>query len=232
VKNNLDLLLNDRTSPIWKSFRFKYKIELIPEYDYSINIIERKFKRNKVSIYYNIYDPRPDHFAHEILHILVHKEGFVITKIIDQYVWNYPRVCEVWDRDFRNLIGNIIDHDKMYPKYLELGFEKSEFVGDYYERKCSVEEIRSEVELNFHPNISTLKYITAKYFLIKGTFDLSIDYTEDLKLLSELSPNLYFILDSFWTSLLNLSPQYSRKNQESIVMEFFKNLEIEYLKVD
>ena len=231
MKNELELLLNDKTKPIWKSFRFKYNIDLIPEYDYYITIIERKIRRHKISIYYDINEPRPDYFAHELLHILIHKEGYVISRLIDKYVWNYPCVCRIWNRDFRNLIENIIDHDKMYPKYLDLGFNKYEFVRGFNERKCTVQEIQNEVINDFHPNLNTLSYITAKYFLMKGTFALNIDYSKELKLIYELSPKLFRILDEFWNSLSQLNPPYSRKTQVDLVNEFFNNLEIEYLKV-
>lgn len=119
----------------------------------------------------------------------------------------------------------------MFPQYLELGFEENEFVGDFYERKCSIHEISYEMKLWAHPSIFSYKYITAKFFLIKGTLNTSINYNQEEKELQKLSPDLYKSLDSFWNSISNLKPPYNKLNQEMLVKKFLEEIEDIYKNV-
>ena len=82
-----------------------------------------------------------------------------------------------------------------------------------------------------HPSLESLKYITAKFFLIKGTLDSNINYTQELKLLSKLSPDLMESLDLFWKSLIEMKVPYHKSNQEIVVFDFFNNIEHVYNKV-
>lgn len=231
MKPTLKKLLNEETSKIWDYVNSKSEIKIVPDDDYSVNIIENDNNKAVATIWIDSENQRPDYFVHELLHIKNYCDGFLISKLIDKYFWDYRTVSLNWDRQFRNLIGNIIDHEKMFPKYLELGFEENEFVGDFHERKCSIDEITYEMKICSHPSIYSYKYITAKFFLIKGTLDSTINYEVEEKELYKLAPNLYKTLDSFWYSILNLEPPYSKLNQEILVKKFLQEIENIYSKI-
>lgn len=227
----LKKLLNEETSKIWDYVNSKCEIKIVPDYDYSVNIIEKDNSEAIATICIDIENQRPDYFAHELLHVKNYCDGFLISKLIDRYFWDFKTVKINWDRQFRNLIGNIIEHEKMFPQYLELGFEEHEFVGDFHQRKCSFDEISYEMKLCSHPSIYSYKYITAKFFLIKGTLDTSINYNKEEKELYKLAPSLYKSLDSFWNSISNLEPSYNKLNQELLVKNFLEEIENSYNKV-
>ncbi|MCU7614827.1 hypothetical protein N0B16_10300 [Chryseobacterium sp. GMJ5] len=227
----LKLLLDEETTAIWDFVNSKCKVKLVSDYNYSVNIIEREIKTNLATIWYNQFNLRPDYFAHELLHVKINCEGYIVSKLIDKLFWNFPVVAQTWDRPFRNLVGNIVDHEKMFLEYLELGFEKDEFVGDFYERKCTATEINIEMNFCSHPSIHSYKYITAKFFLIKGTLDSSINYDEELKLFSRLAPKLYESLDMFWNSLLSIRKPYEKEIQEKVVTNLLANLEEIYMQL-
>lgn len=231
MKTNLDLLLDNSTEDLFKSLKSKYKIKILPNYNYSINIIEKKYRKNVATIWYDQFNPRPDYFAHELLHIKIHSQNFQISKIIDRLFWDFPNVRQLWNREFRNLIGNIIEHEKMFYEYLKLGFPENEFVGDFYEKKCSIQEIKYEMNICLHPSLDSLKYITAKFFLIKGTLDTSIDYEQELKMLSKLAPDLFYNLNSFWISLIEMKAPFNKEKQENLVLDFLNKIEINYNNV-
>ena len=119
----------------------------------------------------------------------------------------------------------------MLNQYLELGFREDEFVGDYYEKKCSIEDVNYEMKMCFHPSIDSLKYITAKFFLIKGTINSSFNYVQELNLLSELAPKLYECLETFWNSISQIREPYEKEKQRIIVLTLLNNLEKIYSKV-
>ncbi len=231
MKTNLNLLLDNTTEDLFKSLKSKYKIKILPDYDYSVNIIERKYRKNVATICYDQFNPRSDYFAHELLHIKIHSQNFRISKLIDKLFWDFPNVSQLWNREFRNLIGNIIEHEKMFNEYSKLGFKENEFVGDFYEKKCSIQEIEYKMNVCLHPSLDSLKYITAKFFLIKGTLDTSIDYQEELIMLSKLAPDLLYNFNSFWISLLEMKVPYNKEKQEKLVLNFLKKIETNYKKV-
>ncbi len=224
-------LLNGETEDIWEYINSKCTVNIIADIDYSAFVIERKSSQNEATIRYNQFELRPDYFAHELLHIKINCDGYLISKLIDELHWKFPVVMQTWDRDFRNLFGNIIEHEKMLNQYLELGFREDEFVGDYYEKKCSIEDVNYEMKMCFHPSIDSLKYITAKFFLIKGTINSSFNYVQELNLLSELAPKLYECLETFWNSISQIREPYEKEKQRIIVLTLLNNLEKIYSKV-
>lgn len=232
MKNWLkDKLLNEETADIWEYINSKCIVKVLADVDYSAFVIEKKLSQNEATIRYNQFDLRPDYFAHELLHVKIICQGYVISKLIDELHWDFPVVRQTWDREFRNLVGNIIEHEKMLSQYLGLGFSENEFVGDYYEKKCSIEEINFEMRMCFHPSIHSLKYITAKYFLIKGTINPSYNYDQELNSLSILTPELYECLETFWNLTSQLKEPFDSDSQKKIVLNFLNNLEKIYSKV-
>ncbi len=104
-------------------------------------------------------------------------------------------------------------------------------MGDYFEKKCSLEEINVEMKMYSHPSIYSLKYITAKFFLIKGTINKSFSYDEELKLFLKLAPNLYETLDIFWNYILQMKEPYNKQEQEKIVLDLLNSLEKIYSRI-
>ncbi|WOD45009.1 hypothetical protein [Hwangdonia lutea] len=232
MKTNLELLINKQTEDLWKLLKSKYKINIISDYNYSVNILERKHRKSFAAIWYDQYNPRPEYFAHELLHVKINHQGFIVSKLIDNLFSDFPFVNQLWEeREFRNLIGNIIEHQKMFHEYLKFGFEEKYFVGDYNERKCSINEIELKMDICLHPSLDSLKYITAKFFLMKGALDPSINYNEELKLFSKLAPNLFDNLNVFWNALVKMKAPYNKEKQEILVLDFFNNIEKNYSRV-
>jgi hypothetical protein len=98
-------------------------------------------------------------------------------------------------------ISNILDHAKMLPMYLNMGFDRNKFIVDYDEPKCTERELNLiRLFINSKSNLwkNSVDLFLGKYFSIKSCPNDKIDYTAYLDQLCKNDSILFEILDHFW----------------------------------
>lgn len=100
MKPTIEKLLNLETSKIWEYVNSKCEIKIVPHYDYSVNIVENDNNKTIATIWIDNENQRPDYFGHELLHVKNYCDGFLISKLIDKYFWDFKIIRDNWDRQF------------------------------------------------------------------------------------------------------------------------------------
>lgn len=199
IKVDLSKLIDDRNELLWidlnKSRDIYVKFHDEPYYGV--------YQINKTS---TIYIPKQsyskDSFTHELLHVLMTTKNIYIGYPLDTYPvlkkQLYPNLVEH--------IGNTLQHVKMLPLYLDMGFQKDLFLSDYNDAKFTINDelflrkkfcIKSWFGIKFYSKNAINHYI-GKYFAIKACPNETFDYTGSLSVLKKLDSSLFKILDEFY----------------------------------
>lgn len=102
-------------------------------------------------------------------------------------------------------IGNCLEHIKMLPIFLEMGFNREDFISDYSENKLTEENLKSIKRL-FKSKIlfqrekydsKAIDFFIGKYFAVKACPNLTYNYDKGLNELGRIDTDLYFVLNKF-----------------------------------
>jgi hypothetical protein len=85
-------------------------------------------KNNKSIIFYNPRIVDNDSIAHELLHIWLNTFNYISGNILFLLSQENIKLDKIFIKGLTDYIGNCMDHVKMYPKYIELGYDPNKFV--------------------------------------------------------------------------------------------------------
>lgn len=200
--------LNESSRFLWEQLNSKYKITVrfndVNEYSiYSEG-------QNATVLVDPTNKPCVASFAHELLHLLIRSTQTYAGSTIALTVQESPMLCLVMTDNLLQHIGNCLDHAKMLPLYLEMGFERHLFIKDYAIPKLTADELKM-IQQNFcHTHIFRknsynpiiIDLYIGKFFAIKACPNTTTNYSVLLHSLKEVDQNLWQILDNFWLSWL------------------------------
>jgi hypothetical protein len=193
---NAEDYLDHRNSALWEDLNAHFNISLAAnESNYGIYT-----KSRDAVIYVPNQLPCKDSFTHELLHLLLDKKEIYITGSLIHDFAN-PVFEGTFRDDLAEHVGNCLNHVKMLPLYLELGFKRENFIADYHQRKFIDEEAAlSQFILPTPGHLwkTAANLSVAKYFAAKACPNPAFDYTPQLAILEEAEPILYELLDTFW----------------------------------
>ena len=138
-------------------------------------------------------------FTHELLHIYLSTKKVFISGL-NTFNKGNPNLSRIFSDNLLEHTGNCIEHIKMLPIFLSLGFEENIFYQITPQNKFTAQELEaiknhfSEYGL-YHSSIIDL--FIGQYFATKSCPDNSKDYTNQLKELQSINIELYLILDKF-----------------------------------
>ena len=194
---NAQQYLDHRNTRLWNEVSEHFNIALVPSPDetYVLYTIHKE-----ATLYLPSGPPCIDSFTHELLHLLLDKKEIYITSsLIIQF--QDPIFEGIIQSDLAEHIGNCLNHVKMLPLYLALGFDREKFISDYNLYKYS-EADRLLIEKFFKEpgriwGIAVNQYL-GKFFAMQACPNDKFNYTTDLISLRDLDQQLYDILDTFW----------------------------------
>lgn len=141
-------------------------------------------------------------FTHELLHIYLRVNGVFIGASFSDSIRNKIGLKSYFDENLLEHIGNTLDHIKMLPLFIEMGFDKSEFIADYDTDKLTESRtIRLKLESKWFFKTRNfkmaVKLFLGKYFAVKACPNQGFNYGDKLSRLEILYPALYFACESF-----------------------------------
>lgn len=193
-------LVDDRNSTLLKELEKNYtiKIELMTgtmKYEcHSIN--------NSSIIYVPESNMSPDSFTHELLHIYLRSKGLFIGARLKRKLLSSISLSIIYTEPLLEHVGNCLDHIKMLPIYLALGFDRSKFIHDYEKNKCTeqeVEQIKKHWKEGQNYNAQVIEFFLEKYFAAKACPNTNFDYSKILDELSLLDEELFSINEKLIT---------------------------------
>ena len=190
----IDGLLDNRNSTLFKELEKNYtiKIELVNDtmkYEcYSIN--------NNSIIYVPESNICADSFTHELLHVYLRSKGIFIGARLKRKIQSSKKISIIYSEPLLEHIGNCLDHIKILPIYLELGFDRNKFIIDYDTKKCTnqeVEQIKKYWKQGLINNAQVIEFYLEKYFAIKACPNIDFDYGIYLQELIQIDKKLFSI---------------------------------------
>lgn len=152
--------------------------------------------------------------AHELLHIWLKRFNYISSNYLRMALESHPFLSRVFDVKLAEHIGNCMDHFKMYPKFLEMGYEPTDFIKDGGKKQSSLVSIwliGLERKGKYNP-VSVNLFIGHLISILADHCDN--DYSKHLQSLKEKDEDLYSIVTSFWEEWIqfdieNIDPIYN-----------------------
>lgn len=198
MKKDWRQLLDKRNFDLWKFVLKHYKINLKKSHE--SNYITR-YIDDKVTIFINEENIHPAPFTHELLHIFLKVKKLLIAFDLKTKISEYPQLYFLFSNSLKNHIGNCLEHEKIFPLFLERGFKAENFVVDFEERIMDEKKLKELQQDFLKNNIYSRKAIDiylGKYFSMKSTSNEKYDYHHYFAELKNLDSSLFEVLEEFW----------------------------------
>lgn len=231
VNTLLSKVIDQRNKKLWEAVSNQRSISLV-EWSGDHYGVYTIGDSSTIYITKGVYNPPS--FAHELLHIVLMHEGVLIGNSLIACVRELPDLRKILSEPLLEHIGNCLEHVKMLPMFLELGYKSSEFISDYHANKIPEPELqRIERLFSFKRffirtchNSGIVDLYIGKYFAIKACPNTGFDYAPSLRRLKAVDEDLFEVLDSFMTGWLKFD--YMDKSRpggyNQLLCDFIDNL--------
>lgn len=139
-------------------------------------------------------------FTHELLHIYIRLKEIYIGASLQSAIRQSNTLSTIFVPALQEHIGNCLDHIKMLPVYLELGFERENFLFDYGDMKCTdyeIKQIRNHYKKNNRHHVNAVGLYIGKYFAIQADPNPAFNYLNASSSLRDIDSDLFQILETF-----------------------------------
>ncbi|WP_369765832.1 hypothetical protein [Flavobacterium sp. WC2429] len=159
-------------------------------------------QNNTATVFYNPKQFNNASIAHELLHVWLSKFEYHVGSHIYLMCLSDSKLSKIMTKFLCDYIENLFDHNKMYPKYKEMGYSDEDFIVNGLEQKCSISDIKqlSLSLLNVYNANSINRFIG--YLLSIYADHVFHDYLEHLSLLKNKNAELFKIVTVFWNRWL------------------------------
>lgn len=220
----LDKLLDNRNINLWESIQSTHKIELAlsnePNY-------MTRFLGDSITIYIQSNNYCPAAFTHELLHVYLKLQKVNIALDLENKIAESEKLFYLFSKDLKEHIGNCLEHTKMLPLYLRMGFDNRLFISDFSEKKINKDIIRNIEMLYKQSNIynrEAIDIFIGKFFAMRACNNTSHNYLKYYKLLEKVDPKLYRLLSDFWNDWSSYDISDSDDNYQEILEYFIEDL--------
>ena len=194
-------LIDYRNIDLWNRLNNIQEIEIQFENrkDYLVS------SKNKNSI---IYIPSENidsaSFTHELLHIDLWAKQIFIGAGLKGSIRENRLLSRIISFACIDHISNCLQHMKMLPEFIQMGYSVEDFLLDYKENKLTDEEVL-KIQTHFvvvnedikKYKASIIDLYIGKYFAAISCPNISIDYSNQLNSFRNLDPELFQILEKF-----------------------------------
>lgn len=200
---DISKLIDKRNSSLWDEISSKYEVDLQPSQNSEYACYS---KSNSVTFFVPTDNYCTDSFTHELLHVYIRlKEVYIGSYLILRI--NSSKVLQrIFNIRLLEHVSNCLDHIKMLPVYLEMGFRRDKFLLDFYVYKCTDSElanIKRYYKNGKRFNSQAVEIFIGKFFAVKADPNDSYDYLSCLTELQKIDEKLYKVLDDFVVCWMN-----------------------------
>lgn len=216
---------NEKNAKLLEDLRKDFQIDFEQK---SINYCGVFTKNKHAIIHYNPRIVDDESIAHELLHIWLNRYEYNFGNYIFSVCQSHQKLSKIFVKFLCDYIENCLDHLKMYPKYIEMGYKPEKFIKNGLKEKSSINDIKS-IHLKFlgkYNSKSVEKYIGC---LISIYADhVQNNYTKHLELLKSKESELFRIVTEFWTKwrvfdIENIDPIFN--SDVELAESFVSNME-------
>lgn len=220
----LKSLLDKRNTELWNTLNSSQNIFLKPSFE--PNFLTN-FKEDKIIIYVDENDLKPAGFTHELLHIKLKSNGLDISKDLNNKIAENDKLHYLFSTGLKDHIGNCLEHMKMLPIFIDLGFKDSQFLSDYNSKKMSSGQMK-ELKIRYRESgiydKEAVDYFIAFFFAMKADNNQKNKYGDLYKNLVKLDKKLFRTLIDFWEDWLSFDYNDPNDNYDDITQYFIEDL--------
>lgn len=209
------LYIDDANKDLWETMNQSFNISI----DYTSEDCYGNYFRNGNC---TIYVPRmsaPDSasFTHELLHLyLPYHKTFIGGAIEGMMKETYP-LNTIFDKGLYDHISNSLEHIKMLPVYLKMGYPVEKFLLDYNEEKLTYDEVDllckeyKKGMLCSKYNRLAIRCFIGKFFAVKADVNTYHHYDRQMAVMDKLDHELFSALDNFWNGWVEYDLEKKRE---------------------
>ncbi|WP_297334068.1 hypothetical protein [Flavobacterium sp.] len=222
-KKSLKSLLDDKNTALWQQLIKTENIKIVKGSFEAYGV----FSKNNKHVIYTTGEFDPPSFTHELLHIYLSQQNVHIHGALTLQTYCDEDLRKIFSRDLLEHISNNLNHAKMIPLFLDLGYNIEDFISDYYLNKGESEGLDLMIEyFCFEQNGKRIYlakaidcyigvYIAARFCPNKN-FNYSTLYNK----LEQLDKELLMILNSFVENWNNYDYSDSLQSYQDIATSF------------
>lgn len=221
----IHLLVDNRNQYLWDEIKKNYDVK----FEKSLNKEYAVFQQSKKVVFYvDESNLCPDSFTHEMLHVYLNLNGIHINGALRLRLLGDDFFSSIFSLNLIEHIGNCLEHTKMRPLYLELGFDKEKFILDYNVFKCEEIELKN-FELNYSNNSvinkNAIDPFIGRIVAILADPNASLDYSIQLKRLQKVDTKLFLVITNLFKnwSELKIKDRTLLDNDYTDVVNLFIN---------
>jgi len=201
---NIHYLVDSRNQFLWNEINNNYntKFKSSKNNEYAV------FQQSKnVTFFVDENNLCTDSFTHEMLHVYLSLNKIHISGALKLRLLADDFFSSILSPNLVDHIGNCLEHTKMLPLYLELGFDREKFILDYDVFKCEEIELKN-FELYYSNqtviNKNAIDPFIGRIVAILADPNVSFDYSIQLKRLQKVDTKLFQVITNLfknWSEL-------------------------------
>lgn len=228
------LLIDHRNIDLWNDINNSMNVSVILSDD---EMVSSAFcDRNTINIIIsNRSISKVESFTHELLHAYMAKHRIDFGPDLKLSISKFPHLCKFMTNELIDNINNCLEHIKILPLYLDLGYDRDKFVADYYHEMISLMD-KIDLRLNLKRSclfskriryrIVNTQLFIKKYLSLKVCFDPSKDYSNNLKMFHKIDSKLSNILDELLKEWENYDINIPNSGYSHIKENFINRLDL------
>lgn len=150
----------------------------------------------KAIVYVPNGEPSPSSFAHELLHAELKIRGVNFSTKLS--VLERPALIPIFSDALSDHITNVLEHRKMFPRFLSLGYNEDEFLSDSriaILTKPVVDSLIHGLKQGIDYSADGINSYIGKYLAARSSCFSFFDYSNELQQLRDVEPGLSSVLD-------------------------------------
>ena len=220
-------MIDKRNENLWNELNEEHSItvELTEQPNYGVYSIN-----NESIIYVTRNNIDIASFTHELLHIDIRLKEIYFGTSFELLVRESTELSGIISKELTEHFGNCMSHILMLPKFIELGFDKKDFISDYDVNKCTKKEnqdLKDNFKIRGVYNSNAIDFYIGKYIAVKADPKQHINYPKSLAELKKLDSELYNILEKCiidWKNMPMIRENIWDDDHNSISFELYESL--------
>lgn len=159
-------------------------------------------QKQSATIYVLTSQPDPASFAHELLHVKMFADGITAGCCLKRMIQEHPILRDTITTPTIDVITNCMEHVKMLPQFLAMGYNNSEFIGDYDSCKMNFAEFTALCKWYIADKLPAMDRFIGTYCAMRADNNPKHNYDTYFMLMKQLNKSLFEIVERFWNEWL------------------------------
>jgi hypothetical protein len=220
----LNGFLDERNIGLWNELQtcYQFKLEESTNQEASCYIAEQT-----AIFYLPLLSPSPEALAHELLHVYLHSKKVNLDVAIMRKINSSNILTRIFSPPLLEHMGNSLNHIKMLPYFLRLGYNKENFLYDHTVNKCTGGElklIKGNYKVRNQYSCDAIDLYVGKFFAVKADTNQDYDYSQCLKELNKIDDRLFSILSKVLNSWEIFDIENTEASYSPIADQFYIDL--------